>query len=353
MQDQEFFRLNTADMCTYLYAKSAQPLQAINSSEISVVVQGPVFTNTSQYAPHGITKQVLLSLRQHLPDATLILATWKDQDVQGLDADVILQLDDPGTTNFYKTGASADNLYNNANRLIYSTQAGLEQVNTKYTLKIRSDLLMFHPLVTSYFNQFQHSDAPWQVLQQRIIGFPIYSLKHEVSYKQQDDTNKLTPKLVTKPAHKILQSRPFHVSDWAYFGLSTDLKQLFNCPLQDEPTTSRWFETHPKPANDIWPDRLWRYSPEQYITANLAQRTLGIQLEHSSQDDVEILQASERFVANNFMILDQQQWGLWSLKLQNYQDQLPDNLLEGLYSHQVWYNDYKKLSINTPTLMDA
>lgn len=336
MHDQKFFKLNTADMCQHLQAHSAQPLQTIDSSEISVVVQGPVFAQTSQHAPYGLTKQVLSSLRQHLPDATLILATWRNQDVQGLDADMILQLDDPGTTNFYKIGAKADNLYNNANRLIYSTKAGLAQVKTKYTLKIRSDLLMFHPLMTGYFNHFQHRDAPWQVLAQRIIGFPIYSLKHEVSQSK-----------------NMIQPRPLHVSDWAYFGLSTDLMHLFNCPLQDEPTTSRWFETRPKPANDIWPDRLWRYSPEQYITSNLAQRTLGIQLEHSSQDDLEILQASERFIANNFIILDQQQWGLWSLKLQNYQDQLPADLLEGLYSHQVWYNDYKKFSINTPTLMDA
>lgn len=344
MYDQDFFQLNTADMCQHLHANSVQPLHAINSSDISVVIQGPVFAQTSQHAPHGLTKQVLSSLRQHLPDATLILATWKDQNVQGLDADMILQLNDPGSTNFYKIGAKADNLYNNANRLIYSTQAGLAEVKTKYTLKIRSDLLMFHPLFSSYFNQFQHVDAPWQVLQQRIVSFPIYSLKYEADHHQKDSI---------QPTEKIIQPRPFHVSDWAYFGLTTDLKTLFNCPLQDEPTTSRWFETRPKPANDIWPDRLWRYSPEQYITSNLAQRTLGIQLEHSSQDDLEILQASEQFIANNFIILNQQQWGLWSLKLQNYQDQLPADLLEGLYSHQVWYNDYKKFSINTPTLMDA
>ena len=128
---------------------------------------------------------------------------------------------------------------------------------------------------------------------------------------------------------------------------------MFDCPLMDEPATSRWFETRPKPANDLWPDRLWRYSPEQYIVSNLAQRTLGITLEHASQDDAEILQASERFIANNFIILDQHQWGLWSLKLQVYQDELAPELLKGLYSHQVWYRDYQKYSMNTPNLMQA
>jgi hypothetical protein len=274
-----------------------------------------------------------------LPNATLILSTWKGQPIEGLDADIILQLDDPGTTNFYKPKAKADNLYNNGNRLIYSTRSGLAEVKTRYALKIRSDLLLFHPLFSSYLNQFNHVDAPWQVLQQRIIGFPIYSLKYEST--------------IHKSGGHRIQPRPFHVSDWAYFGLTADLQNLFDCPLMQEPETSRWFENRPKPANDLWPDRLWRYSPEQYIVSNLAQRTLGITLEHASQDDVDILQSSERFIANNFIILDQYQWGLWSLKLKVYQDQLPAELLKGLYSHQVWYRDYQKYSVNTPNLMQV
>ncbi|WP_169733735.1 WavE lipopolysaccharide synthesis family protein [Alkanindiges illinoisensis] len=319
-------------------------LQPIDSREISVVIQGPIFTHITPLAPEGITRQVLKALRQHLPYATLILSTWKGQPVEDLDADITLQLDDPGTTNFYKPKAKAENLYNNGNRLIYSTQAGLAQVKTKYTLKIRSDLLLFHPLFSSYFNQFHHVDAPWHVLEQRIIGFPVYSLKYESTQPRSASHKNRSTKI---------QPRPFHVSDWAYFGLTADMQKLFDCPLMDEPATSRWFETRPKPTNDLWPDRLWRYSPEQYIVSNLAQRTLGITLEHASQDDADILQSSERFIANNFIILDQHQWGLWSLKLKVYQDQLPPELLKGLYSHQVWYRDYQKYSINTPTLMEA
>lgn len=364
IKHQDFFKLNAAQMMQYIQStalspaalphrqtqrstqQSAQasgtPLHPIDSHDISVVIQGPVFSNMTPQAPDGITQQVLKALRQHLPQATLILSTWKGQPIDGLDADIILQLDDPGTTNFYKLNAQAENLYNNGNRLIYSTQAGLAQVKTKYTLKIRSDLLLFHPLFSSYFDQFHHVDAPWHVLEQRIIGFPVYSLKYET-----------TPYNPQSKQTERIQPRPFHVSDWAYFGLTVDLKKMFDCPLMDEPTTSRWFETRPKPANDLWPDRLWRYSPEQYIVSNLAQRTLGITLEHASQDDAEILQASERFIANNFIILDQHQWGLWSLKLQVYQDELAPELLKGLYSHQVWYRDYQKYSMNTPNLMQA
>lgn len=331
MQDQEFFKLSTPQMVQHIQQQAHYPLVPIDSIDISVIIQGPVFTQTHALAPQGITAQVIQALRQHLPYATLILATWQGQAIDNLDVDTVLQLDDPGTTNFYKDGVKADNLYNNGNRLIYSTQQGLAQVKTRYTLKIRSDLLLFHPLFSSFFDCFNPVDPEWHVLKQRIIGFPIYSLKFEQGLNQN--------------GQNIIHPRPFHVSDWAYFGLTDDLKALFACPLMQEPATSRWFENKSKHANDIWPERLWRYSPEQYITSNLAERTLGITLEHSSQDDQKTLNASERFIANNFIILDQYQWGLWSLKLQNYQDSLGDGIQAGLYTHAAWYKDYQCYSI--------
>ncbi|RYZ96325.1 MAG: hypothetical protein EOO68_17020, partial [Moraxellaceae bacterium] len=138
---QNFFKLNPAQMSNVVQAHTSNALIPIDSREISVVIQGPIFTQTSSRAPQGITRQILKALRQNLPQATLILSTWQDQPVAQLDADLILQLDDPGTTHFYRQGAKADNLYNNGNRLIYSTQQALAQVKTPYVLKIRSDLL--------------------------------------------------------------------------------------------------------------------------------------------------------------------------------------------------------------------
>lgn len=329
--DQDFFNLSPEQMQVYLQQHTACSLTPIDSAEISVVIQGPILTQTHALAPQGITHQVLKALRQHLPNAQLILATWQNQPVEGLDADTILSLADPGTTHFYREGTIENNLYNNGNRLIYSTQQGLAQVKTRYTLKIRSDLLMFHPCFSQFFDQFKAVDPAWQVLKKRILSFPIYSLKFEEGIKN---------------GQLIQQVRPFHVSDWAYFGLTEDLKILFSCSLMDEPTTSRWFEHRPKPANDLWDNRLWRYSPEQYITSALASKSLGITLDHASQDDADIIDASERFIANNFMFLDQYQWGLYSLKLQNYQDCIGENIQKGLYSHAVWYQDYLRYSLS-------
>ena len=336
--DRQFFGLPSERQIAYLqpYCEKNQiPMgEPLPSRDISVVIQGPIFTQTHEWAPKGITYQVVQNIRKFLPEATIIVATWEGQPLDvlaGLDIDKILTLPDPGTVSFYTKGYQTDNLNNNCNRLIYSTQQGLAVVQTPYVLKIRSDLLMFHPMLSCFFGQFDSPDkldTKWQVLSQRILSFPMFSIKYE------QGTN--------RHGKKVNQPRPFHVSDWAYFGNTGDVRRLFDCPLVPEPQTSRWFETRPKPENDIWAQRLWRYPPEQYITSNLAERRLGIHLEHASQDTPEIIDASERFIANNFVILDQKLWGLWSLKLQHYQDELKKFIPAGLYHFDNWHKDYEK-----------
>ena len=327
--DRQFFNFDLNQMQNYLENELQSKSSSIASKDISVIIQGPIFNKTHPLAPSGITFQVVSAIRNFLPEANIILATWKGQDTKGIDVDTVMYLDDPGTTNFYRDGAQTNNLYNNSNRLIYSTQQGLSKVTTRYTLKIRSDLLMFHALFVNFFNIYNLYDNKWKVLENRVLAFPLYSLKFEDGVKE---------------GQQLRQVRPFHVSDWVYFGLTKDIKMLFECELLPEPQTSRWFENRPKPDNDLWPERLWRYSPEQYITSNLAHRTLGIMLEHASVEDNNIIEASERFIANNFTIIDQKQWGLYSLKLENYQDELEPNILNGIYSHHVWRDDYKKYS---------
>jgi hypothetical protein len=87
-------------------------MKNIDSKDISVVVQGPIHTQDN------LTKRVLESVRTHLPNAELILSTWKGSEVDGLDCDILLLNDDPG----------AINGLNNVNRQIVSTRNGLQKV---------------------------------------------------------------------------------------------------------------------------------------------------------------------------------------------------------------------------------
>jgi hypothetical protein len=295
----------------------------INNSDISVIIQGPILNQTLRFSRTGITKLAIDSVRRQLPGATLILSTWAGSKVDDLPVDDVVLSADPGAIDFYRPSARPVNWLNNGNRLISSTQAGLERVNTQYTLKLRSDLWLGADHFKQWMHRFEQFDPSYRVVDARILAFAIYSLKYEIG-----DNHR--------------QYRPFHVSDWAYFGLSTDLRQLFACPLMQEPQTSRWFEHQPKPEMDIWPERLWRYSPEQYITANFAERNLGLHLDHACDTSGSLLEDSKRFIANNFVILDQSQWRLFSLKLMTLQSLLPDCFYRGLYHHKVWLKDYRQ-----------
>ena len=93
------------------------------SKDISVVVQGPIHTQDN------LTKRVLESVRTHLPDAELILSTWKGSQIDGLDCDVLLLNDDPGAINGY-----------NVNRQIVSTRNGLQKATRTYAVKLRTDM---------------------------------------------------------------------------------------------------------------------------------------------------------------------------------------------------------------------
>lgn len=295
----------------------------IDPLDISIVIQGPILHSTNERAPQGITQAVIDQVRRVLPTSKIIVSTWQHERVEQLTKiDVLLQSPDPQGHDFYTQDAVVMNRLNNCNRLITSTAVGLRHVVTPYVLKIRSDLWLDDADFLKWFGFYKNQDPNYCIVKEKILGFAIYSLKFEKK-------------------NNIVQYRPYHISDWAYFGYTRDVQALYDCPLAPEPETSRWFESHARPVVDIWPERLWRYSPEQYITSQFAERFLGLQLAHGCINDLETCTQSERFVANNFVILDQSQWPLLSLKYLLKQEDLPPMLKKGLYTHQVWLQDYK------------
>ncbi len=56
--------------------------------EISVVVQGPVVGASSDPDDRQLTRRCLTSIRALLPNAEIILSTWRGSDVSGLQLDV-------------------------------------------------------------------------------------------------------------------------------------------------------------------------------------------------------------------------------------------------------------------------
>ncbi len=108
----------------------------ITDAEISFVVQGPVQATEGRAQNASITKQCLDSIRHWFPESTIILSTWKNQNLEGLDFDQLLELDDPGQNTVYNND-EAQKLNNN--RQLFSTNQGLQAVKTPYAVKIRTD----------------------------------------------------------------------------------------------------------------------------------------------------------------------------------------------------------------------
>lgn len=244
----------------------------IKPHDISIVVQGPVLHQPAFEGEEGITEVVCTRLRKIFPQSELILSTWEGASTGSISYDKLILSKDPGATWFnYKNYE----LLNNCSRLIVSTQAGIAAASGKYVLKLRSDLFVVSGSFLNYFYEYPYFDEDYKLFKNRVIAFSLYSIK----------------------AHKtclFTMKRPYHISDWAYFGYREDLHDLYAIPLPQEPAFSHWFLKRCKPFFDIEPHRLWKMPPEQYITSSFFKKHLPLHFEHTTDLSHNNVERSER-----------------------------------------------------------
>ncbi|MBY6017876.1 WavE lipopolysaccharide synthesis family protein [Halomonas denitrificans] len=172
--------------------------------QISVVVQGPVQAYQGRGMEAGITQRCLDSVRQHLPGATLILSTWPDQDLSGLDYDLLVESADPGPN-------QDDYCPRNYHRQLVSSREGLRRVTTDYAIKLRSD----NYLVGNQFVERQQA----------------YPLRHP-EFRQFAERVVINANLFRRysKGHRIL----YHPSDFFYYGRTEDLLRIWDQPLFEQ-----------------------------------------------------------------------------------------------------------------------
>ena len=265
----------------------------IQDQDISIVVQGPIILNSSFGITDHTTKLVCRQLKKLFPASELILSTWQGSNVDGILYDKLVISDDPGATSFiYRE----DKIFNNCNRLITSTKNGIQAATRNYVFKVRSDLFVFSKSFLKFFDQFKHYKEDCKFVKSRILAFSIHSLRKERNFG-------------------LETHRPYHISDWAYFGYKEDLWNLYDIPLTPEPEFSQWFLTHPKYHPDLFPALLWKMSPEEYITSSFFKKFYpSLDFAHTQDVSHHNVVLSERLIANNFLVLDQTQFVLTSLK---------------------------------------
>jgi len=249
----------------------------LKSCDISVVVQGKM--TSFKY-------DCLKSVRKFLPESEIILSTWEGTNVSDLNYDVLVLSKDPG-------GASSTaSMPNNINRIIVSSQAGLKKATRKYTLLMRGDLILKNSNILKFDDPYRR-DPNCSLFKDRIYAYEMFSLRFE--------------ELGGKKYNSI-----FHVSDWCRFGLTEDLQELFNIKTTKEPEFSTYFRTHSVDrSQDIWGDRMWKMSPEQYITCENAKKVFKTLRVRDCLDwREEVISASDQFIVNNFLVKSIKEWGI-------------------------------------------
>lgn len=294
----------------------------IDSSEVSVVLQGPV--------EKGITHNAIKKIRKVLPQSEIILSTWENSNVSDIAVDSLILNKDPGGF----PDKNVKTFTNNTLRQLTSTIVGIRKAKRKYILKMRSDIYLENDNFLKYFQKFPKRDERFKFFSHRIIICSFFSKKY-LSYKN------------------LICPVPYHMSDWLAFGLNEDIKKLYDIELPVEPDNSWYFadiKTSTEKVNLLGCSH--RFAPEQYIFVNSFSKCFDLNFSDYMDYNKINISLSERLFANNFIILDPWQLKLTSGKEKTGNDKyrlwtkcqlfVPHNLWVGLYRNYIFQCDYIK-----------
>lgn len=294
----------------------------INSKDISVIIQGKNIK--------GMTSKCCASIRRYLPGAEIIFSTYKNEDVSDLDIDVLVESRDPGATLLF------GKMYNNTNRILTTTKAGLKKVKRPYCIKMRSDLLFDNnKVLKDIAERFPKRDKKYSVFKKRMICYPLWSRKTEMI------------------VGKYFLKTPFHVSDWFCFGLTEDIKNYFgDCPMTKEPIYSNYYKIAKNRLKGFYdPNVCWQFPPEQWFCVNFFQKYFpGAAMKCSQDTNPENIELSNRILANNIVIAGYDEIGVYIQKKEymNVSKNTHKSLkmvgawLGGVNTHFCFLKDYKK-----------
>ncbi len=294
-------------------------MSKINSKDVCIVVQGK---NILEH-----TQKCLKSLREHFPYAEIIFSTYDDEDVSNLDFDVLVQSLDPKAT------LLCGKMYNNINRILTTTKAGLEKATRKYCLKIRSDLIFDNDKILSDIgSDFPIREKEYSIFQERVLFYCLWSRKFEYI------------------DNKYYIQTPFYLSDWLCFGLTEDVKAYFNdIPLTKEPDYSYYFRNPQNRKQHIFdPNVTWQFSPEQYFATTFFGKFYKQARMKSLQDvNREQIELSHRIFASNVVVCGYKECGAYIQKTEyKYVSKninwLKGVWLSGVYRYADFLSDYKK-----------
>jgi len=303
----------------------------INDNNLTILVRGKI---------EDRTKFVLKSIRETFPSSTIILSTWKDENVQDLDFDILVENEDPGAEVFNAPkNAQKDNngnaifklngkkyinkpKPNNVNRIIKTIQNGLEKVNTKYVLSIRTDIILQNKNFLKYWDKFPKYNGKYRIFKHRIINNSSFAQFAHVMKEG-------------------IQLLPFHMSDWIHFGLTEDVKLLYSCSFQDIEESAQYWYKYKRKQYEPFLDTGWKYPPETYVLYSLVKRKFpNVEFKDSDDYNKKNMAISNMVMADNFIYIDQQDFKFDISKYPKLY-KWTNEIYNGFITHREWQNLYK------------
>jgi WavE lipopolysaccharide synthesis len=279
----------------------------IDSKQISVVVQGPVAGRPEDPPEKQLTRRCLLSIRRHMPQAQIVLSTWRGSNTAGLDFDELVESDDPGFTYGYREHSPY-----NVNRMIVSSLNGVRRADRPFAVKARSDLVFTGTGFLRYFGKYPVRSARWRVFEERVVNCSWMARSPRMSYCLH------------------------HPGDWFFFGVTGDLNSLFDIPLADEREVGRYFEFHPPPPSHRT-SALFRYTAEQYVWLTFLRKHGRLELDHTFDYSREKAELSDFIIANNLVLADPARLGFQFVKYSN-----PPHIRSNTYTVAEWEMVYRR-----------
>lgn len=284
-------------------------MNKINNKDITIIIQGSTLV---EYHGKRCIYYSVESVKRTLPGAKIIISTWEGENIpDDIVVDKIIYNNDPG---FKTRNGKPNGKPNNVNRQIVSTLNGLKQTSTKYAMKLRSDFILTSKNFIKYFDIFQEFNKEYQIFEKRII----------------------CPMTGTRKPRAKNYNLPFHIADFATFGLTKDLVRLYDIPLVTDEEFD-WFLIH----NEFKPDcyAVNKYNAEQSIWINCLRKVgKDIKCQYSTHVNDEIAEQSDKFLVNNFYPVTYKKYGIKPLK----KNLLPKNNIV-MYTDYYTQTEWKKL----------
>lgn len=256
-------------------------MASVKEKHVTFVVQGPIKILKNR----NLTKELLFSIRKYFPNSYIILSTDVGSHLEGLSFDQVV-FSRPPIPALVENDKTKHLM--SANFQICSSKAGLRRVESKYAVKLRSDMVFTN-------NTLLEVLAKTRTFKRN----PKFSITREPVIVL--DWSTINPTKALPFLH--------HPSDHLYLGLSDDVREIWDTPLY--PTEyMRWFESNAMPQNARHGGNLQRYRAEEWVWLNYLKPHLTHHLENSYEYCHEAIDESLAFMVNNLVVVSSKTLGV-------------------------------------------